>query len=156
MYCPRCGKEIANDSNFCKYCGNKVSTSVLDTMPERFEYEYYVFESSSDDGRCFDDVKAYGAAELNRDGLREAEARLHFWQKWQTELLPTFQELIDKGWQPATEISPGCLKVRHSSQRKRSIPENMLPIGYWELIGAYVKFRRPKTSVSTNNQTTQS
>lgn len=24
MICPKCGKEIANDSNFCEYCGNPI------------------------------------------------------------------------------------------------------------------------------------
>ena len=27
MNCPKCGKEIANDSNFCEYCGNPVKKS---------------------------------------------------------------------------------------------------------------------------------
>ena len=25
MKCPKCGKEIANDSQFCEYCGNKIN-----------------------------------------------------------------------------------------------------------------------------------
>ena len=24
MKCPNCGKEIANDSNFCEYCGKRI------------------------------------------------------------------------------------------------------------------------------------
>jgi predicted nucleic acid-binding Zn ribbon protein len=28
MKCPNCGKEIANDSVFCEYCGTKVETSM--------------------------------------------------------------------------------------------------------------------------------
>ena len=31
MKCPKCGKEIANDSNFCEYCGTKVDTSNMNT-----------------------------------------------------------------------------------------------------------------------------
>ena len=27
MKCPKCGKEIANDSNFCEYCGSSVSNN---------------------------------------------------------------------------------------------------------------------------------
>lgn len=26
MKCPKCGKEIANDSNFCDYCGVRLNT----------------------------------------------------------------------------------------------------------------------------------
>ena len=25
MFCTRCGREIADDSNYCKYCGNKIN-----------------------------------------------------------------------------------------------------------------------------------
>lgn len=32
MNCPKCGKEIANDSNFCEYCGNPVKKSHKKTM----------------------------------------------------------------------------------------------------------------------------
>ena len=28
MKCPKCGKEIANDSNFCEYCGAKLNSSL--------------------------------------------------------------------------------------------------------------------------------
>jgi len=28
MECPNCGKEIANDSQFCEYCGERISNSV--------------------------------------------------------------------------------------------------------------------------------
>jgi hypothetical protein len=28
MKCPKCGEEIANDSNFCEFCGERITTSV--------------------------------------------------------------------------------------------------------------------------------
>ena len=28
MKCPKCGEEIANDSNFCEYCGERITSSV--------------------------------------------------------------------------------------------------------------------------------
>ena len=28
MKCSKCGKEIANDSNFCEYCGTKIQKNI--------------------------------------------------------------------------------------------------------------------------------
>jgi hypothetical protein len=114
-------------------------------MPK--EYEYYSYEDYASEDRYFDEVKAYGAAEINRDGLTEAEARLHFWQKHQSVLLPNFQVYIDDGWEPITELGPACLKLRPSSQRKKKgLLANLLEglTQYWELVGIYVRFRRTK------------
>ena len=29
MKCPKCGKEIANDSNFCEYCGERIASPIM-------------------------------------------------------------------------------------------------------------------------------
>lgn len=38
MKCPKCGKEIANDSKFCEYCGTKVS-SVTESISGESKHE---------------------------------------------------------------------------------------------------------------------
>ena len=48
MYCDKCGKEIADDSNFCRYCGNKIqSESTVSMSAVVEEYSPYV-----DCGHC--------------------------------------------------------------------------------------------------------
>lgn len=34
MYCKHCGKEIADDSKFCQYCGGRIDTPILDSKEE--------------------------------------------------------------------------------------------------------------------------
>lgn len=34
MYCKHCGKEIADDSKFCQYCGGRIDTPILDFKEE--------------------------------------------------------------------------------------------------------------------------
>lgn len=39
MKCPNCGKEIADDSVFCEYCGTRVQNQVVNTEVEDSEVE---------------------------------------------------------------------------------------------------------------------
>lgn len=39
MLCPKCNKEVENDSAFCVYCGEKFDTAPMDGAPENAEFE---------------------------------------------------------------------------------------------------------------------
>lgn len=38
MYCPNCGKEIQDDSNFCYKCGKEIKTQVTNEIENKSEY----------------------------------------------------------------------------------------------------------------------
>lgn len=40
MFCPKCGKELPNDSAFCPACGNKLSRGA-DEPEQQYQYDRY-------------------------------------------------------------------------------------------------------------------
>ena len=126
------------------YCGYKVQTTGK-KIDKPVRYEYYEFDFTVEDGEFLDLVRAYADLEFNRDGLTKAQARVHFWQEHQSEIMPVFQELMDEGWEPITKIGPECVKLIDASKRKKQglisgLFNTFMPS--WGLVGFYVKFRR--------------
>lgn len=39
MYCPKCGKQISDDSKFCPYCGAKITVDVKEPTKQSFSYQ---------------------------------------------------------------------------------------------------------------------
>jgi hypothetical protein len=89
----------------------------------------------------------------------EPEARLYYWQNYQSYIFTDLQKLLDEGWQPITEIGPSCIQLRSfKSQDSLDLFQVLLIIGTlgipfffgwtrswkYELIGFQVKLRRPK------------
>jgi hypothetical protein len=143
MYCPSCEKEIGDKSRFCMYCGCKIEPS---TSSGFIQYEHYDFDVDAEKGKHFGSISVF-ANLVNEQVMAEENARLHFWSKNKDELGEIFQGLRDEGWEPITEIGPGCLKIFKLERKKKSGPSDTF-FGHftpqWQLVGFYVKFRRPK------------
>lgn len=39
MKCPKCGKEVAEESNFCKFCGEKISSTCKCWVKNKDNYD---------------------------------------------------------------------------------------------------------------------
>lgn len=78
--------------------------------------------------------------------ISEASARITMWSEVQHSLLPQIQELVDDGWQMISEIGPGMLIIKRSSNWA---PNIFAQIGtftslgdVWLLVGYSVKARK--------------
>ncbi len=145
MCCPSCGKEISDKSCFCMHCGCKIASA---TSSGFIEYEHYDFDVDAEKGKHFGSINVL-ANPVNQQVLSEENARLHFWNENRDELTEIFRGLKDEGWEPITEIGPGCLKIFKLERKKKSGPLDTFFGRFapqWQLVGFYVKFRRPKTT----------
>ena len=64
MRCPNCGKEIANDSQFCEYCGTKV---IQEQMIMSKTSNSSSYSMSPKTNMTMEEVARLSVAELNRE-----------------------------------------------------------------------------------------
>lgn len=129
MYCPSCGKEIPDKSQFCSHCGSPI---VITPTPSNahIEWEHIHFSWTWDRGK--------GGSYPLSSGRSEPLGRAQFWGDNQGRILPDLQRYLDKGWQPITEVGPNAFIFRKHSGN----PD-------WLEVAAYrVKLRRQRTSPS--------
>lgn len=113
------------------------------------EYEYFDFEWRAERGETFGRVTAKKGFNQNvGEALTEPYARLHFWQGFQVQILEQLQSFLDDGWQPVTEVGPGCIEIVASHQwdpevNMRSFLRSFSP--QWFFVGLHIKLRRPKS-----------
>ncbi len=146
MFCPSCGKSIAEESVFCMHCGKPIST-LSGQRPVPPQWEYYEFHLTWE--------KTYW---IRCSKSSEAEARLDYWQSYQSVIMEKLQEYLDQGWQPLTEIGPAAIQlITKKTVVKTDLVRSVLgaPFTYgisllmmrdwfFFMTGFYIKLRRPK------------
>lgn len=100
IFCGSCGAENPTTHRFCSQCGQPLTG--MDSTAAAFEYRDFVWEYPSD--RAPDCVFARkgwpnSEASVTLQQLTESEARVHFWQKYQQDILVEFQKWQDTNWQ---------------------------------------------------------
>ena len=147
-YCGQCGAENSTSNKFCGQCGSALEHNV--TAPIDYEYQDYKWRVFSD--RKPDCVPAREKGVVSDTNvalsqLTESQARVHFWQKYQKEILADFQKEQDAGWRPITEVSAACVELEKSSlSNKTSLLVGFLKAMFYEqwcFVGATIKTRRP-------------
>jgi len=113
-------------------------------MPsESTEWEYFTWEKITPKGE-YADIEIHNPYQHSS----EATAAQTFWQKHQAMFRRQIQPYLDQGWEPITEIGPGCLIVKASSEHSKGFLQslvNMSAVGYnWWLVGYHIEFRRRK------------
>ena len=63
-YCPNCGKEIANDSVFCEYCGTKVTQEQMNRPQASASSSYYMSPKTN---MTMEEASKLSVAELNQE-----------------------------------------------------------------------------------------
>jgi WD40 repeat protein len=148
IFCGSCGEENPTTHNFCSRCGQPLTDKA--SSAATFEYLDFIWEVPTD--KAPDCVLAREGWPNSDPGvtlrqLTESEARVHFWQKYQREILGEFQKWQDTNWQPITEVGASCIElVRSSSQESSRILylAKALLLEQWCLVGARIKVRRQK------------
>ena len=100
MYCSFCGKQIAEDSVFCKYCGKPVTVAAPPVVTE-WMYRDFIFQFPPD----------FGWVYRGPGGNSETEARSEFWQRSQQAIRLELQKWLDDGWEPIGEIGPAGISI---------------------------------------------
>lgn len=129
MYCPNCGKEIPDKSQFCLHCGKSttmVSGSEKPSVPTEWEYSCFFLEWEKGEG---------GKYPLGV-GRNEQLAQVFFWNNAQIHILPALQKELDKGWQAVSEVGPAGFHLLSRGGNP----------GWLEVRVFRVKLRRPRTT----------
>jgi hypothetical protein len=131
MYCPSCGKQISENSNFCLYCGTSI---VMKQSPPKdileWEYQDYVLNWKPGEG---------GTYYLTKHNT-ESDIRNFLWNGDQLNFMSGIQVWKDAGWQPVTEVGPAAYSFRlHQGNVIFGWP-------HLELKEFRVKMRKPKVS----------
>ena len=71
-------------------------------MTTEWEYEDFVYIFKRGESWC----------KVGSGGYTSAGARIEFWQNYQGFILPRFQQRIDAGWEPITNVGPGGISLR--------------------------------------------
>jgi len=151
IYCGQCGAENPATNKFCGHCGNKLDYSIT-TPPTTIEYEYRSFKWRVPTDKKPDCVFAREPSLPSSDvswtlkKMTKPQAREHFWQKYQKDILVSFQKWKDAGWQPITEVGPSCIDLEAASNQKSSVVLGFLKAVLneeWCFAGATIKVRRP-------------
>jgi len=127
----------------------EISSQPVAKGAQSTEYEYFDFEWRAERGETFGRVTAKRGFNQNAgEALTESYARLHFWQGFQVQILEQLQSFLDDGWQPVTEVGPGCIEIVTSDQwdpevNMRSFLRSFSP--QWFFVGLHIKLRRPKS-----------
>ena len=152
MYCSNCGTQISDDANFCFKCGQQQSSRPLSVNQKTSanDWEYWTWEAEPPKGMDLGHPKKDG-------GLTEFQARLHFWQKIQSRVLPAIQQLRDDGWEPITEVGPSAIKLDTKFRKEDGAVDwskflkdtgKVLIFGSpgWTCYGLSIQFRRQRGS----------
>ena len=148
VYCGQCGTENPTPNKFCGQCGNKLE--YIATTPIDYEYQYFEWRVSSDiEPDCVFAREGWPASDpaITLRQMTEAQARVHFWQKYQKYILEDFQKWQDVGWRPITEVSASCVELEKSSSRDTSFLIGLVKALFmekWCFVGATIQVRRPK------------
>ncbi len=112
MYCGKCGKQIPDDSNFCSYCGNTISTNTNpypgQSRPLQWEFkEIYISNSS---------FKTTSTLTITYAKYPSASGLIELWQAYKPQILENIRPHTAQGWEPDPNFfGETCLeyKVRH-------------------------------------------
>ena len=104
MYCFSCGKQIADESQFCMHCGKSliVPDGIIapTTQPTPKEWEYKDFEYK------------WSPGDIYTVQYELPTAREHFWQEYQRQIKSELQKWLDEGWEPVGEVGPASIEIR--------------------------------------------
>jgi len=150
IYCGQCGGKNPSSNRFCGRCGSKLDYTA--TVP--IDYENREFKWRVPSNQELDCVLAREQGWPTSDSawalrqLTETEARTHFWQKYQKEILDDFQKWQDAGWNPFTEVGASCIELEKLSSKESSLLLGFMKSMFmekWCFVGATIKVRRPKS-----------
>ena len=104
MYCPDCGKQISEESNFCQYCGYSFKQKKKrgkDNVQPEWEYEDCVINWPED------------KLPSGKFGIMMSESQIKatFWDWYQQDILIRYQKTLDQGWEPISQVGPSALKI---------------------------------------------
>ena len=102
MYCSSCGKQIADDSVFCRYCGKPMTAKAAPVAAE-WVYRDFIFPFPPD----------FGWVSTGPGGNTETGARSEFWQRSQQAIRLELQKWLDDGWEPIGEIGPAGITIEY-------------------------------------------
>jgi len=102
MYCSSCGKQIAENSVFCQYCGRPVAGGVS-PIASKWVYRDFIVPFPSDFGRVY----------TGPGGNTETGARSEVWQRSQQAIRLELQKWLDDGWEPIGEIGPAGITIEY-------------------------------------------
>lgn len=77
--------------------------------------------------------------------MTEAQAKEHFWMKYQIEILTELQKYLDQGYRPVTEVGASCIVVKLKSSQTRSYLKGLFQaifIDEWCFESAIIKLKR--------------
>jgi zinc ribbon protein len=109
MYCPSCGKQIPEKSQFCLHCGNSISMPsqpTIESAPEPVEWEYRDFVYKWEHKQTW-----YRTAKYN-----EMQARVDIWMNYQSKIAVELQKWLDQGWSPIGEVGASGIRLNTYSQ----------------------------------------
>lgn len=111
MYCSSCGKQIADDSVFCQYCGKPMTAKAAPIAAE-WVYRDFIFPFPPD----------FGWVSTGPGGITETGARSEFWQRSQQAIRLELQKWLDDGWEPIGEIGPAGIAIEHLQREDYAEP----------------------------------
>lgn len=140
--CGNCGYSNPAANKFCGGCGKP-----LPQVTQPAQYEYFNFGWRAEKGQAYDQVLAkLGFNQQVGQALTESYARIHFWQKHQRHIQKELQPYLNDGWQPITEVGPGCIEIVPSyewnDQGLKWVLRSLYP--QWCFVGVQIKLQRSK------------
>ena len=102
MYCPACGKTIADDSSFCQHCGKPIPGAKQTQPVKEWEYEVFVHPLPPNSGSC------------SLDTFTKSQAAHEFWREQQHNYLIILQEWINEGWNQSETLELTILSLQQA------------------------------------------
>lgn len=157
MFCVYCGTQIPDDAVFCSKCGkpqNEHQAAKPFQSPSSIDWEYWTWEAETPTGMDLGHPQR-ASNDRQSGGLTESQARLHFWQKTQSRVLPVIQQLRDDGWEPVTAVGPSSIRLDTEFRTEtgqvdwskwfKDTVRGVLLTG-WHCYGLRIQFRRQRGS----------
>lgn len=127
MYCPSCGKEIGDNSLFCKFCGKPVSNDAPASEPTEWEYWNVIVP-----------VSIGNNARMRLDDHSIHQASNNYWQLVNHQIRESIHLWRVRGWELEDGLgSDGLVLEMHST--------------WWEPIVYKAKMRIPKSRVNSQD-----
>jgi len=105
MFCPSCGKEISDGSQFCQHCGKSTSQKApASAIPLQWEYKDVVFPTGEYEGKTIPEVARIQKEKppfLSLGNQRTISSALNeMWVTWEREVHDGIKDEIEQGWEP--------------------------------------------------------
>jgi hypothetical protein len=100
MYCPSCGKETPEGSQFCSHCGKPITTPTGAGVPMQWEYKDYIWKPPT--------TTAFATPDML------STARVQWWSEARPLLTTELQKWFDEGWQPVGSVGPDCMEIEET------------------------------------------